>query len=110
MKDSEDNSFLSPTRPLIFVSLNNINMSHITAEELFDRVYGILTAAKCTAANRMMHDTLVLACHAGVKDTEQAFGNLFSQVDFLCKRCRVSASDKYAIQNMRRHSNRNTAL
>lgn len=110
MKDSEDNKFSSLTLPLIFVSLNNINMSHITAEELFDRVYGILTAAKDTAANRMMHDTLVLACHAGVKDTEQAFGNLFSQVDFLCKRCRVSASDKYAIQNMRRHSNRNTPL
>lgn len=85
-------------------------MSHITAEELFDRVYGILTSADGTSANRIMHETLVLACHAGIKDTEQAFGNIFSQVDFLCKRCRVSASDKYAIQSMRRHSNHGTPL
>lgn len=85
-------------------------MAHITAEELFDRVHEILTAENNTATNRMMHETLVLTCHAGIKDTEQAFGNVFSQVDFLCKRHRVSNTDKYAIQNMRRHSNHDTPL
>ena len=55
--------------------------------------------------NKMMHDTLILCCHEGVKDTQQAFGNLFSQVDYLCKARGIKIADKIAIQTMRRHSN-----
>ena len=55
--------------------------------------------------NKMMHDTLILCCHEGVRDTKQAFGNLFSQVDYLCKARGIKIADKIAIQTMRRHSN-----
>lgn len=85
-------------------------MSHTTAEVLFERVYDILTAGNITYANSILHDILIQTCHAGTKETEQSFGNIFSQVDYLCKRCRISAADKHAIQRMRRHSNHDTPL
>lgn len=81
---------------------------NITADELFGRVHDIIAMSNSDAGthiNRMMHETLVLACHVGVKGTGQAFGNIFSQVDFICRHFRISAADKYAIQRMRRHSN-----
>ncbi len=83
-------------------------MMNTTASELFERLHEVAQehAVPTAAANRQLHEILVLACHAGVQPTGQAFGNLFSQVDFLCKRHRVSVADKMAIQTMRRHSNR----
>ena len=60
--------------------------------------------------NKMMHDTLILCCHEGVKDTKQAFGNLFAQVDYLCRVRGISIPDKIAIQTMRRHSNKQEPL
>ena len=76
------------------------------ATELFERVHETMTGGMDTPlAYKQLHETLVLACHEGVSTTQQAFGNLFSQVDFLCKRLRISIPDKMAIQEMRRHSN-----
>ena len=76
------------------------------AMELFERVYEALTETKETAtAYKMLHETLVLACHEGVADSQQAYGNLFSQVDFLCKQKGIAIADRIAIQEMRRHSN-----
>ncbi len=86
---------------------------NISAEELFYRVQEIIAFDHDVSPiniNKMMHETLVLACHEGVRDTNQAFGNLFSQVDFVCKTHRVSVHDKIAIQEMRRHSNRSDTL
>lgn len=76
------------------------------ASELFERIHdAVTTAMPVAAAYKQLHETLVLACHEGVSGSQQAFGNLFSQVDFLCKRLSVSIPDKIAIQEMRRHSN-----
>lgn len=85
---------------------------NITASELFQRVREllILPDLKPETRNKMMHDTLILCCHEGVKDTKQAFGNLFSQVDYLCKVRGIKIADKIAIQTMRRHSNKPDAL
>lgn len=86
---------------------------NISAKELFNRIHEIITSGTNVSPaniNKMMHETLILTCHEGIKDTNQAFGNLFSQVDFICKTHRVSVSDKIAIQEMRRHSNRSEAL
>ena len=81
------------------------------ATELFDRVFETITAdVEPAVAYKQMHETLVLACHEGVSTTQQAFGNLFSQVDFLCKRLRISTSNMVAIQNMRRNTNHPEAL
>ena len=83
----------------------------MTADDLFTQALAIATADDQTPGlNRMMHETLVLACHEAIKDTNQAFGNLFAQVDYLCKHCRVSVADTIAIQTMRRHSNSSEPL
>ncbi len=60
--------------------------------------------------NKLMHEALVAACHEGLKDSRQAYGNLFSQVDYLCRRHRMTMRDKIDIQTMRRHSNRSEPL
>ena len=84
-----------------------MNQSNISATELFQRVRELLMLPDLApkTRNKMMHDTLILCCHEGVKDTRQAFGNLFSQVDYLCKARGIKVADKIAIQTMRRHSN-----
>ena len=84
-----------------------MNQNNISAAELFQRVRELLMLPELEpqTRNKMMHDTLILCCHEGVKDTKQAFGNLFSQVDYLCKARGIKVADKIAIQTMRRHSN-----
>ena len=84
-----------------------MNQNNISAAELFQRVRELLTLPNLEpkTRNKMMHDTLILCCHEGVKETKQAFGNLFSQVDYLCKAHGIKVADKIAIQTMRRHSN-----
>ena len=85
---------------------------NINAEELFQRVRELLMLPDLEpqTRNKMMHDTLILCCHEGVKNTKQSFGNLFSQVDYLCKTQGIKIADKIAIQTMRRHSNKQEAL
>ncbi|MDO4160156.1 MAG: AAA domain-containing protein [Prevotellaceae bacterium] len=81
--------------------------------ELFARILEISRlndSVKPENVNKMMHETLVLACHEGLKDSGQAFGNLFSQVDFLCKLHNVALADRIAVHAMRRHSNHSNAL
>ena len=75
---------------------------------LFVRILEIISirdSAGPRAANKMAHETLALACHEGLSGSGQAYGNLFSQVDFLCRKHNVKLSDRIAIQAMRRHSN-----
>jgi hypothetical protein len=55
-----------------------------------------------------MHETLVLACGEALRDTRQGFGNVFSQVDFLCKRHGIAMRERIAVQQMRVHSNGRT--
>lgn len=89
----------------------------MTAEELFGRAAEIAHAVHnssgaehytrlCPKLLRHMHETLVMTCAAGVADTRQAYGNLFAQVDYLCKRHNIKISDVVDIQAMRRHSNK----
>ena len=85
---------------------------NISAAELFQRIRELLMLPNLEpkTRNKMMHDTLILCCHEGVKNTQQAFGNLFSQVDYLCNVRGISIPNKIAIQTMRRHSNKQEAL
>lgn len=89
-----------------------------TKEELFGRLVEVKALAQqplpieeraLKASDALfassLHELLVLTCHAGVRDTHQAFGNLFSQVDYLCKRHAIADMDRRSIQRMRRHSN-----
>lgn len=85
---------------------------NITPGELFSTIKEILKqqSEPTVMANRMMHDVLVMACHEALSDEKMSFGNLFSQVDYLCKRHNVSVKDIISIQQMRRDSNRSRPL
>ena len=75
------------------------------ASELFELCRELATEEPTEATPRRMHELLVLTCAEGTRTAGQGFGNVFSQVDFLCKRHGISMADRVAIQTMRRHSN-----
>ena len=74
------------------------------AHELFSRIADILSAPS-EAQALIMHETLVIACHEGLKNTRHGFGNLSSQVESLCRQHNIAPQDIVTIQKMRRHSN-----
>ncbi|MGP1493708.1 MAG: DNA helicase, partial [Prevotella fusca] len=74
------------------------------AHELFSRIADILSAPS-EAQALIMHETLVIACHEGLKNTRHSFGNLSSQVESLCRQHNIAPQDIVAIHKMRRHSN-----
>ncbi|MCR4852841.1 MAG: DNA helicase, partial [Prevotella sp.] len=89
----------------------------LSPDELFDSLVALSSALPAdkqqlvaTSVNRQLHELLVLVCHEGTRQSKQAFGNLFSQVDYLCRRHHVKVADRIAIQTMRRHSNRSEQL
>ena len=79
------------------------------AHELFSRIADILSAPS-EAQALIMHETLVIACHEGLKNTRHGFGNLSSQVESLCRQHNIAPQDIVAIQKMRRHSNSNAPI
>ena len=79
------------------------------AHELFSRIDDILSAPS-EAQALIMHETLVIACHEGLKNTRHGFGNLSSQVESLCRQHNIAPQDIVAIQKMRRHSNSNAPI
>ena len=79
------------------------------AHELFSRIADILLAPS-EAQALIMHETLVIACHEGLKNTRHGFGNLSSQVESLCRQHNIAPQDIVAIQKMRRHSNSNAPI
>ena len=58
------------------------------------------------AGLRFMHETLVLACGEALRAAGTGFGNLFAQVDYLCKRGGMTVGERAAVQQMRHRSNR----
>ena len=85
-------------------------MEYITAQDLYQRIEEALATEAQGVANHILHDTLVLCCHEGLRHTRHAFGNLSSQVDYLCRDRHMAAQDVLAIQRMRRHSNSDEPL
>lgn len=81
---------------------------HANAEALYRRIADMADKAESApdVVCHMLHAALAEVCHEGVKDTEMAFGNLFAQTDYLCRRHGIGKADTRAIQRMRRHSNR----
>ena len=73
--------------------------------ELYDRCVELTALEPSAASLRFMHETLVLTCGEALRDTRQGFGNVFSQVDYLCKRHGIAMRYRIAIQQMRVHSN-----
>lgn len=85
-------------------------MEYITAQDLYQRIEEALATEAQGVANHILHDTLVLCCHEGLRHTRHAFGNLSSQVDYLCRDRHMASQDVLAIQRMRRHSNSDEPL
>lgn len=81
-----------------------------SVDELFERCVELAISEPSAASNRFMHETLVLCCAGGMQPSEMAFGNLFSQVDYLTKRCGMTKGNRAAVQQMRRHSNHTEVL
>ena len=77
----------------------------MTIDELYGRCTELATSVPSLPALRFMHETLVLCCAEGLKTAGTGFGNLFSQVDYLCKHSGMSTVDRIAVQQMRRRSN-----
>ena len=72
--------------------------------ELFDICRTLAEGQQSAAALQQMHELLVLTCAYGGRQQGGAFGNLFSQVDWLCKHHGIGYEDMLAIQTARRHS------
>lgn len=81
----------------------------ITAKELYARCLDISSCGGDNSA-RQLHETLAMAAAEGTRRLGRNFGNLFAQVDCLCRAHGVAPSDRAAIQTMRRRSNRSEAL
>lgn len=77
----------------------------MSVDEVFSRCMELACAEPSAQAVRYLHETLVLACGEALRGSGQAFGNLFSQVDYLSKRHHIPPHERTAIQQMRRHSN-----
>ena len=73
--------------------------------ELFERCVELADVAPSRASLRYLHETLVLACAEALRGSRQGFGNVFAQVDYLCKQHGIAMHERIAIQQMRRHSN-----
>ena len=75
------------------------------AEELFLICRELAEEAPSTAGTRQLHQIIALCAAEGCRHQQGTFGNLFSQVDFVCKTLGMKADQRRAIHTARRHSN-----
>lgn len=77
----------------------------MNAKELYDILQGLATDEPLTVNLRQLHEVIKLCAAEGCRSQGGTFGNLFSQIDFVCKHFGLKAQQKWAIQQARRHSN-----
>ena len=75
------------------------------ASEFFDICAELIAGEPSVDATRRLHEVLRLCCAEGCRRQGGAFGNLFSQVDWLCKRLHLSPAQTRNLQDARRHTN-----
>ena len=80
------------------------------ADEFFQRIEALLAQQGSATANKLMHETLVLVCAEGLKDTRYGFGDLNAQVETLLRQHHIPAGEANAVRQMRRHSNQSQPL
>lgn len=76
------------------------------AKELFDICGRLALDNSSPGASRQLHELLSLTAAKGCSGERGAFGNLFSQVDFLCRRLGISNAERMEIQTARRNCSR----
>jgi len=77
----------------------------MVASELYDICLQLASQPPSASATRRLHEVLVLVCAEGSRKQGGAFGNLFSQVDFLGKQLGLSIEKTIDLQTARRHTN-----
>ena len=80
------------------------------AGEFFQRIEALLAQQGSATANKLMHETLVLVCAEGLKDTRYGFGDLNAQVETLLRQHHMPTDEANAVRQMRRHSNQSLPL
>ena len=75
------------------------------ASELYDICGQLALRRPSLEGARQLREVIALCAAEGCRQHKGTFGNLFSQVDFLCNRLKMKAQQKKAIQTARRHSN-----
>ena len=78
------------------------------AKELFDICERLVLDDLSPWASRQLHELLSLTAAKGCSNERGAFGNLFSQVDFLCRRLGISDAERQEIQTARRNCSRHS--
>ena len=82
----------------------------MTAKELYDIIQELAGGEPSAPNLRQMHELIALTAAEGSRSQGGTFGNLFSQVDFVCQHLGLKAPQKRAIQTARRHANGHTTL
>ena len=82
----------------------------MTAKELYDIIQELAGGEPSASNLRQMHELIALTAAEGSRSHGGTFGNLFSQVDFVCQHLGLKAPQKRAIQTARRHANGRTTL
>ena len=112
-------SFLLPPSSLLEKKCKTMNHMEnepyrVSANDLFAQIKELLAQIppqneaaepsvkfKVQSSKFKVHRLLVLACHEAIRNTNQAYGNLFSQVDYLCKKYHVPISIAIAMNPCR---------
>ena len=82
----------------------------MNAKELYDILQELAAGKPSTVNLRQLHEVIKLCAAEGCRSQGGTFGNLFSQIDYVCKHYGLKAQQKWAIQQARRHSNGNETL
>ena len=82
----------------------------IQSFDLYNRIEQIHRQPAATPENLrakyiLLYKVLEQACYELTVGVTFSFANLFSRIDYICKEKRMTPSDKYAIQTMRRNCN-----
>lgn len=75
------------------------------ASEFFDICAELIAGEPSADATRRLHEVLKLCCAEGCRRQGGAFGNLFAQVDYLCKQLGLTPAQTHDLQDARHHTN-----
>ena len=69
----------------------------MTAKELYDIIQELAIGEPSSQNLRQLHEVLSLTAAEGCRSQGGTFGNLFSQIDFVCKHNGLKSHQKWAI-------------
>lgn len=87
--------------------MSRIELQSFDLFNRIERIHHQPTAApdNLQAKYILLHKVLEQACYELTTGVTLSFANLFSRLDYICKEKKMTSSDRYAIQTMRRNCN-----